>query len=249
MFSKKRKRKILQSNPVDTIENKTKNCEDIRKNKMVIEFNDHKYSSVKSIAVKSQTNIKCTSQFRSGKLLMFAKLSIKSFVYSLVELLHFPEENPIVASIYEKYDMEQINCYQILTDIDSTSIQFIIVSDPASTYHECNVRDILFETFSKTKIRKRFDKSDEFWRCFNVHDLKDQKVLGLYEVEHIDGLCYVTLGVNPKEYFEYFKSELINKNTKELKKVLLAWNTKTMQKESNLYYFNTYKKPKQTLKM
>ena len=52
MFSKKTKRKILQSNPVDTIENKTKNCEDIRKNKMVIEFNDHKYSSVKSIAVK-----------------------------------------------------------------------------------------------------------------------------------------------------------------------------------------------------
>ena len=57
MFSKKRKRKIQQSNPVDTIENKIKKCEDIRKNKIVIEFNDHKSSSVKSIAVKSQTNI------------------------------------------------------------------------------------------------------------------------------------------------------------------------------------------------
>ena len=113
MFSKKRKRKIQQSNPVDTIENKIKNCKYIRKNKMVIEFNDHKSSSVKSIAVKSQTNIKCTSRFMSGKLLMFAKLSLKSFVYTLVELLHFPEENPIVASIYEKYDIKQINCYQI----------------------------------------------------------------------------------------------------------------------------------------
>ena len=61
----------------------------------------------------------------SGKLLMFAKLSLKSFVYSLVELLHFPEENPIVASIYEKYKIEEIQCYQILTDTDSTSIQFI----------------------------------------------------------------------------------------------------------------------------
>ena len=218
MFSKKRKRKIQQSNPVDTIENKIKNCDDIRKNKMVIEFNDHKSSSVKSIAVKSQTNIKCTSRFMSGKLLMFAKLSLKSFVYTLVELLHFPEENPIVASIYEKYDIKQINCYQIWTDTDSTSIQFIIVSDPASTYPECNVRDILFEFFSKTEIRERFDKSDEFWRRFNVHDPKDSKVLGLYEVEHIDDPCYVTLAVNPKEYFEYFKSELINKKHKGIKK-------------------------------
>ena len=63
MFLKHRKRKIQQSNPVDTIENKIENCDDIRKNKMVIEFNDHKSSSVKSIAVKSQTNIKCTSRF------------------------------------------------------------------------------------------------------------------------------------------------------------------------------------------
>ena len=170
MFSKKRKRKIQQSNPVDTIENKIKKCEDIRKNKMVIEFNDHKSSTVKSIAVKLQTNIKCKSRFMSGKLLMFAKLSLKSFVYTLVELLHFPEENPIVASIYEKYDIEQKNCYQVLTDTDSTSIQFTIVSDPVSTYPECNVTDILFEIFSKTEIRERFDKSDEFWRRFNVHD-------------------------------------------------------------------------------
>ena len=213
MFLKHRKRKIQQSNPVDTIENKIKNCEDIRKNKIVIQFTDHKSSSVKSIAVKSQTNIKCTSRFMSGKLSMFAKLPLKSFVYSLVELLHFPEENPIVASIYEKCNIEQINCYQILTDTDSTSIQFIIVSDPASTYPECSVRDILFEIFSKTEIRERFDKSDEFWKRFNVHDPKDQKVLDLYEVEHIDHSCYVTLVVNPKEYFEYFKSESINKKT------------------------------------
>ena len=48
------------------------NCEDIRKNKMIIEFNEHKSSSVKSIAVKSETNIKCTSRFMSGKLYLFA---------------------------------------------------------------------------------------------------------------------------------------------------------------------------------
>ena len=147
MFSKKRKRKIQLLRPVDTIENKIKNCEYIRKTKMIIEFNEHESSSV-----KSETNIKCASRFMSGKLLMFAKLSLKSFIYALIELLHFPEENPIVASIYEKCDIKQIFCYQILTDTNSTSVQFIIVSDPASLYPECDVRDILFEIFSKTEI-------------------------------------------------------------------------------------------------
>ena len=57
---------------------------------MIIEFNEHESSSVKSIAVKSETNIKCTSRFMSGKILMFAKLSLKTFIYLLVELLDFP---------------------------------------------------------------------------------------------------------------------------------------------------------------
>ena len=121
---------------------------------MLIEFNEHKSSSVKSISVKSEINIKCTTRFMPGKLLMFAKLLLKSFIYSLVELLHFPEENPIVASIYEKYEIEQIHCYQVLTDTDSTSIQFIIVSDPASSYPECNMRDILFEIFPRQIYEK-----------------------------------------------------------------------------------------------
>ena len=43
-------------------------------------------SAIKSIAVKNETNIKCTTRFMSGKLLMFAKFSLKSFIYSLVEL-------------------------------------------------------------------------------------------------------------------------------------------------------------------
>ena len=78
-FKKKRKCKLVSTVP-DTIENKIKNCEDIRKNKMLIEFNDLK-SSVKFLGLKNQTNIKCSSRLLSGKLLMFAKLSLKSFVY------------------------------------------------------------------------------------------------------------------------------------------------------------------------
>ena len=217
---KRKKRKHNTQTVVDTIEKKINSCSDIRKNRMLIEFNEYKSSSVKSIAVKANTSIKCTTRFMSGKLLMFAKLSLKSFIYSLAELLSFPEENLIVSKIYEKYGIENILCYHVLTDTDSTSIQFLIVSDPSSTYPECDVRDILFETFSSIEIRERFDKSDEFWRRFGVHCPQNQKVLGLYEIENIKDPCYVTLAVNPKEYFEYFKSDNINKKRKGIKKDL-----------------------------
>ena len=217
---KRKKRKHNTQTVVDTIEKKINSCSDIRKNRMLIEFNEYKSSSVKSIAVKGNTSIKCTTRFMSGKLLMFAKLSLKSFIYSLVELLSFPEENLVVSKIYEKYEIEKILCYHVLTNTDSTSIQFVIVSDPSSTYPECDVRDILLETFSSTEIRERFDKSDEFWRRFGVHCSQNQKVLGLYEVENVNDLCYVTLAVNPKEYFEYFKSDNINKKRKGIKKDL-----------------------------
>ena len=119
---------------------------------------------------------------------MFAKLALKSFVYSLVELLHFPEENPIVADIYKKYKIDEIQCYQILTDTDSTSIQFIIVSDPASTFPECDVRDILFEIFSKTEISKRFDKSNKFWKCFSIHKPEEQKVKNALELIFLNNI-------------------------------------------------------------
>ena len=136
-------------------------------------------------------------------------------------------------------------CYQVLTDTNSTFLQFIIVSDPTSTYPKCNVHDILFEIFSYTEVRHRFDKSDEFWRWFGVHCPQNQKVLGLYEVEHIDDPCCVTLAVNPKEYLEYFKSDTVNKKRKGIKK-----GTQGMEYENfaerikHLYDFDSYQPPK-----
>ena len=187
---------------------------------MIIEFNDYASSCVKSIAAKSNTNIKCTTRYMSGKLLMFAKLSLKSFIYSLVELLAFPEENTIVSEIFDKYEIERIFCYHVLTDTNSTSIQFIIISDVTNTFPEWKVREILFEIFSNTEIQDRFDKSDKYWKLFGVHRPENQKVLGFYEVEHIDDPCYVTLAVYSKEYLEYFKNDSFNKKHKGIKKGL-----------------------------
>ena len=177
-YSKKiNKRKFRQQQAkVDKIENKIKECDDIRKNKMIIEFNEQKSASVRSIAVKSNHFVKCTMRFMYGKLLMFAKLSLKSFIRSLVKLLHFPEENPIVSDIYKKYQIEEIHCYQVLTDTDSTSTQFIIVSEPESKFPECDIRDILFEIFSKQRLifAKDLTNPTSFGKnlMFIVHKIK-----------------------------------------------------------------------------
>ena len=48
-------------------------------------------------------------------------------------------------------------------------------------------------------------------------NLKEKKI-GLYEVEHIDDSCYVTLAVNAKEYFGFFKDYSTNKKHKGIKK-------------------------------
>ena len=50
---------------------------------------------------------------------MFAKLSLKSFIYNLHETIMFPNQK--TKAIYQKYDIDFIYAYQILTDTNSTS--------------------------------------------------------------------------------------------------------------------------------
>ena len=88
-----------------------------------------------------------------------------------------------------------------------------------------------------------------FGKKINVHVPQDEKVLGLYEVENINDPCYVTLAVNPKEYFEYFESENWNKKHKGIKK-----GAKGMEYENYaerikpIIGFKTYQKPKADIK-
>ena len=121
----------------------------------------------------------------------------------------FPDE--IVQAIYDKYQIVRVYVYHVLTDTDSTTTQFVVISSLESTFTEPQVRNIIFEVFFQTSIVHRFDKPDEFWKQFNVHNANNQKVSGLYEVESINDPCLVTLAVNPKEYFEYFQSQQTNK--------------------------------------
>ena len=152
----------------------------------------------------------------SGKLLMFAKLSLKSFIYTLTETLYFPDVT--VREIYKKYQIDRILRYHILTDTDSTSLLFIAIPEASSDFDKSKVRDIIFEVIVKTSIYKRFDSSHPFWDNFKAQRPKTKQKIRLVRTEHIDNPCYVTLAVNPKEYFEFFEDYYTNKKHKGIKK-------------------------------
>ena len=147
---------------------------------------------------------------------MFTKLSLKSFIYSLVETFYFPSQ--LALDIYKKYKTERVEINHVLTDTDSTALQFIIISDPNSDLPEPKFRDIIFEIVVATKIHKRFDSSHEFWDIFEARKISRKKKLGYYEAENIGNPCYETIAVNPKEYFKVFKNHKTNKKHKGIKK-------------------------------
>ena len=210
---------------------------------MLVKLNTSHGPTVKQIAVKPQTSVKCTTRFLAGKMLMFAKLSLKSFIYQLAELFMFPDE--IVQAIYNKYQIERVYVYHVLPDTNSTGIQFVVISSVESTFTEPQVHNIIFKIFSQTSIVDRFDKSDDFWKQFNVHDGSNQNILGLYEVESINDPCLVTLAVNPKEYFKYFQSQRTNKKHNSIKKGALGMNYENYaERIKPLYDFESFEKPK-----
>ena len=124
------------------INEKITDCLDPRKTKMVLEFNDRESaSSIKSFAVKKRNEIKVTTRFMPGKLLMFAKLSIRSFIYGLTETFCFPQKE--IADLCKKYSIEKFEIFHILSDTDRTVLKFIFISDPNSDLPEDTFRDIL----------------------------------------------------------------------------------------------------------
>ena len=111
--------------------------------KSLIEFDHSHTNSIKAVIAKQNTNIKPTTRFLSGKMLMFAKVSIKSFVYDMIVVFMFPDET--TQTIYQKYKIEKCFVYQCLTDTDSTALNFIFICDLGCIVDEIQARKIIFE--------------------------------------------------------------------------------------------------------
>ena len=150
--SKKRKIKDANIQIDDVIKNK--------KIKTMIDFDHNECNSIKSIIVKGDINNDVSSRFIKAKMLMFAKLSLKSFVYDMIDVFCFQDDE--IQQIYDYYQIEKCFLYQNLTDTDSTSLFFTFICKLESFVAESETRNIIFKCLKKLKILKRLDLSDDF---------------------------------------------------------------------------------------
>ena len=108
------KNKNVEKMKFKEIDEQIINCLDPRKTKMVVEFNDRESAGIKSFAVTKRNEIKVTTGFMSGKLLMFAKLSLKSFIYDIIETFCFSQKE--IVNLYRKYLIEKVELFHKQTD-------------------------------------------------------------------------------------------------------------------------------------
>ena len=88
---------------------------------------------------------------------MFSKVSVKSFVYDLIDVFMFPNDE--IKDIYKKYNINQCYLDQNLTDADSASMFFVFVCDLNCNVREDEARNIIFEVMLKSKVFHRLDLS------------------------------------------------------------------------------------------
>ena len=98
-----------------------------QKVKSLIDFDEEYSASIRSVPIEKNKKVSLTTRFSSGKMLMFSKVSIKSFVYDLIDIFMFL--NKEIREIYQKYQVEKAYLYQNLTDTDSTSVFFVFICD------------------------------------------------------------------------------------------------------------------------
>ena len=149
---------------------------------------------------------------------MFGKTSIIRFVYDMINVFCFPEDNPNIQAIYDKHKTEKCFLHQNLTDTDSTSLFFVFICNLNCQLNKKDSRNMIFEAMISSKFFERLDLSNEFLSQFNVRDTSTEKQVGLYEIESIDNPNIVTIAVNPKEYFEKCRDRSFNQKHKGLKK-------------------------------
>ena len=81
--------------------------------KSIIDFDEKQSNSIKSLAVEVKTIIAVTTRFMKGKILMLAKTSLQNFVYDMINVFMYPEEEE-VKKIFKKYEVSTCKPYQNL---------------------------------------------------------------------------------------------------------------------------------------
>ena len=76
-------------------------------------------------------------------MLMLGKVSIKSFVFDLIDVFMFPNQE--IQEIYQQYQLNKCYLYQNVTDTDSTSMFFVFKCDSNSCASKDKAQNIIFD--------------------------------------------------------------------------------------------------------
>ena len=163
---------------------------------------------MKSLAIKKETKVNLTTRFFNGKMLMFSKTSIHSFVYDLIDVFIFPDD--VVKEIYEKNEIQKCFLFQNLTDTNNTSLFFSFIWKLPCRINEKTAGNIIFEVLTKSKVLKRLGLSNAFREQFNVQNKSLKKLFGLYKAENIYNTNILTIAINLTETLEKYKDFSIN---------------------------------------
>ena len=131
-----------------------------------------------------------------GKMLMFAKKPLRSFVYNVIDVFCFPTQQ----AINIKQQNQIIKCLLSLnlTDVDSCSLSFVFVCNLSWSRSEGKARNLIFEILLHSKLKYRLDTSYKFSNNFNAQNKLLKKKKGLYEIESIDNPNMITTAVNSR---------------------------------------------------
>ena len=91
-----------------------------------------------------------------------------------------------------------------MTDTDSGSLEFIVITEDSCDSGEREMRDILIQIFLDNNIHRRLDLSGEFFEQYGKRNELICKQFGLYEIKNIKQGTICAICVNPKEYFELY---------------------------------------------
>ena len=159
-------------------------------------------------------------------------------------LKHFVFQRKKFNKSNDKYLIEKVHIYHVLTDTDSTCPQFLFISSSKSNMCEKKYRDIIFEVITASIIYERFDSSHKYWEKFDARQENHRKCLGYFEIESIDNPCFLTIACNPKEYYELFENSHVNKKHKGIKKGSPGMNFENYAGMiTSLTKFDTFERP------
>ena len=121
---------------------------------MKIDFDHSLVFSIKSLDVNKNNIVKPTLRFFIGKMLMFSKLSLMSFIYKVIETFYFP--NQIALEIYKKHKIKRCLPYNVLTNTDNTCSMFLFICVVGCSNSDDEFRNI--KVIEKSKFAQIKDK-------------------------------------------------------------------------------------------